>query len=177
MFDVSIPAQVRDSPNVLSPGGRLRKQLPRGPIVFTFHFIGVGNGTGGFKIRTWNRPFWNLGIVLSPEGTCACRLQKGYNCFLLMFYLGREGCLMFQFLPRYANPRMFYPPEGVCLADSEGVQLFYFPFYWCRKRYWGFQNPHLKSAFLKHWNCFIPRREAAEAAPKGSNWVLFPFNR
>ena len=28
-----------------------------GPIVFTFHFIGVGNGTGGFKIRLGTGPF------------------------------------------------------------------------------------------------------------------------
>ena len=24
-------------------------RLPRGPIEYSFHFIGVGNGTGGFK--------------------------------------------------------------------------------------------------------------------------------
>ena len=36
----------RDLENVLSPGGRLRMQLPRGPIEYSFHFIGVGNPTG-----------------------------------------------------------------------------------------------------------------------------------
>ena len=43
--------------SVLSPGGRLRMQLPRGPIEYSFHFIGVGNGTGGFKFTGGNSPF------------------------------------------------------------------------------------------------------------------------
>ena len=33
----------------LSPGGKLRKQLPRGPLDPSFHFIGVGKGVWGFK--------------------------------------------------------------------------------------------------------------------------------
>ena len=27
---------------------------------------------------------------------------------------------MFQNIPRYGIPRMFYPPEGVCAAEPEG---------------------------------------------------------
>ena len=115
--------------NVLSPGGRLRKQLPRGPIVFTFNFIGEENGTVGSKIQFSNPPFWKPSDVLSPGGTLRSRARKGSNCF-------------------------------------------YFTFYWCRKRYWGFQNPHLKSAFLKTWKCFIPRRDSAEQSPKGVQLFL-----
>ena len=37
------------SEQYLSPGGMLRMQLPRGPIEYSFHFIGVGNGIVGFK--------------------------------------------------------------------------------------------------------------------------------
>ena len=48
----------------LSPAGRLREQLPRGPLDPSFHFIGVGNGTGGFKITLLRWPFWNLENVL-----------------------------------------------------------------------------------------------------------------
>ena len=64
--------------NVLSPGGSLRKQLLRGPIVFNSRyipwresalqllrgpivfnlcFIGVRNGTGGFKNTDGESPF------------------------------------------------------------------------------------------------------------------------
>ena len=38
-------------------GGRLRVQLPRGPIEYYFHFIGVGNVTDIFKITTFRRLF------------------------------------------------------------------------------------------------------------------------
>ena len=69
-----------------------------GPIVFTLDFIGVGKGTGGFKIHILHWPFWNLENVLSPGGTLQSRARRWSNCF-------------------------------------------YFRFYWCRKRYWGFQNP------------------------------------
>ena len=39
------------------PEGLCRAEPERGPIVFTLHFIGVGRGTGGFKIRIGNPPF------------------------------------------------------------------------------------------------------------------------
>ena len=40
------------------------RRLPRGPIEYSFHFIGVGNGSRGFKNTNVNKPFWNLEIVL-----------------------------------------------------------------------------------------------------------------
>ena len=46
------------------PEGLCWAEPEGGPIVFTFHFIGVGRGTGGFKIRIGNPPFWNLENVL-----------------------------------------------------------------------------------------------------------------
>ena len=39
------------------PEGLCRAEPERGPIVFTLHFIGVGRGTGGFKISIGNPPF------------------------------------------------------------------------------------------------------------------------
>ena len=71
--------------NVLSPGGSLLGRLWRGPIVFTFHFIGVGNGTGGFKITIFRRPFWKLENVLSPGGSLLSRLLRGPIVFNLCF--------------------------------------------------------------------------------------------
>ena len=35
-----------------------------GPIEYSFHFIGIGNGSRGFKNTSVNRPFWNLENVL-----------------------------------------------------------------------------------------------------------------
>ena len=47
------------------PEGLCGAEPEGGPIVFTFHFIGVGKGTGGFKFWAGNPPFW------SPIGSCA----------------------------------------------------------------------------------------------------------
>ena len=38
--------------NALSPRGRLRMQLPRGSIEYSFHFNGAGNGTDTFNLQT-----------------------------------------------------------------------------------------------------------------------------
>ena len=46
------------------PEGLCGAEPERGPIVFTLHFIGVGRGTGGFKIRIGNPPFWKPADVL-----------------------------------------------------------------------------------------------------------------
>ena len=144
--------------NILSPGGMVRKHLPRGPLDtlsiywcrkrfwgfqiyggweaflkfwkcfiplreaskeapkgsnwYSFHFIGVGNGTGGFKFTDGFLPFWKLENVLSPGGMLRKQLPVG-------------------------------------------VQLILFPFYWCRKRYWGFQIYRRFFAILKTWKCVI----------------------
>ena len=39
------------------PEGLCGKEPEGGPIVFTFHFIGVGRGTRGFNFRGGNLPF------------------------------------------------------------------------------------------------------------------------
>ena len=46
------------------------RRLPRGPIEYSFHFIGIGNGSRGFKNTSVNRPFINVENVLFPEGRC-----------------------------------------------------------------------------------------------------------
>ena len=53
------------------PEGLCGAEPEGGPIVFTFHFIGVGKGTGGFKFCAGNPPFlvsnWEL-LPQSPFG-------------------------------------------------------------------------------------------------------------
>ena len=49
-------------------GARLRMLLPRGPIEYFFHFIGVGNGSEGFKNKNVNRPFEILANMFLLEG-------------------------------------------------------------------------------------------------------------
>ena len=39
------------------PEGLCGAEPEGGPIVFTLDFIGLGKGTGGFKIRIFHRPF------------------------------------------------------------------------------------------------------------------------
>ena len=62
----------------LSPGGRLRMQLPRGPIEYSFHFIGVGNGTEGFTNTGGDRPFWDLeNVFFFHERSLRKQLPRG----------------------------------------------------------------------------------------------------
>ena len=70
--------------------GLWRAESEGGPIVFTFHFIGVGKGTGGFKFWAGNQPFWNLENVLSPEGTLRSRTQRApFDSFhFIVFEIG-----------------------------------------------------------------------------------------
>ena len=97
------------------PEGSCECRLPRGPLEYSFHFIGVGIGSGGFKI-------------------------------LLIIGL-------------FETLKMFYPPEGVCSQTPKGSNWILFPFYWCRKRFSGFQKHDRKRAYLKTWKCFILRGE------------------
>ena len=70
------------------PEGLCRAEPEGGPIVFTFDFIGVGNGTGGFKIRIGNPPFWKPADVLFDgtdglDGPEKCPL----NFFIICGYI------------------------------------------------------------------------------------------
>ena len=51
-------------PMFYPPEGLCGAEPERGLIVFTLHFIGVGRGTGVFKIRIGNPPFGNPADVL-----------------------------------------------------------------------------------------------------------------
>ena len=49
---------------VLIPQRESARRLQRGPIEYSFHFIGIGNCSRGFKNTCVNRPFWKLENVL-----------------------------------------------------------------------------------------------------------------
>ena len=51
------------SSNAYPPEG-VCLQLPRGPIEYSFHFIGIGKGVWGFKNTGEDRPFLNLDFAL-----------------------------------------------------------------------------------------------------------------
>ena len=89
----------------LSPGGSLQTQLPRGPIECSFLFIGVGNGSGGFKKTSVNRPFWNIENVLSPEGRCVAY---------------PKGSILTSFLFNYRLENDFWNLENVLFPDGVG---------------------------------------------------------
>ena len=46
--------------------------LPRGPIEYSFHFIGVANGTDAFSLHAEIRRFEILKMLYPPEGGCEC---------------------------------------------------------------------------------------------------------
>ena len=69
--------------NVLSPR--------KGSNWISFHFIGIDNGTGGFKNTYEDRPFWNPENVLSPEGSL--RKQTPRGPFLFTYFLCGIGRL------------------------------------------------------------------------------------
>ena len=58
-FSISgaVPPLFETPPMFYPPEGLCGAEPERGPIVFTLHFIVVGRGTGGFKIRIGNPPF------------------------------------------------------------------------------------------------------------------------
>ena len=69
------------------PEGLCRAEPEGGPIVFTFHFIGIDNGTGIFNLET----VFAKKIpenVLSPVGTLQSRARRWSNCFYLCFIVG-----------------------------------------------------------------------------------------
>ena len=73
------------------PEGLCGAEPERGPIVFTLHFIGVGRGTGGFKMRPEIGLFENLkmfylmGRVGRTDGEQKCPLK----IFILCGYIDK----------------------------------------------------------------------------------------
>ena len=102
----------------------------------------------GGRIYLWNFSGienWVMKIFYPPKGLCKADTEGGL-IVLLMSYFGL-GNVYWTFnlhavFCLFETPRMFYPPYGGCGSSTQGVQFILFPFYWCWKRYWHFQNHH-----------------------------------
>ena len=136
-----------------------------------------------------------------PRRDSAKQIPKEVQLFLLMSYfvlgnvywtfnLQTVFCLFETF-------KMFYPPKGLCIADTEGGPIVFAYVLFCvRKRILDFQ---FTFGFLSFWDppecfiprrdsekqspkvvqlfylCFIPRRDYAKHSPMGSIWYSFHF--
>ena len=105
-----------------------------------------------------------------PKGLCKADTEGGPIVFTYILFCARKRILEFQFCigyPPFWDPPNVLSPGGTLQSRArKGSNCFYFQFYWCRKRYWGFQNPNFQEAFLEPWKCFIPRRDSAKQIPK-----------
>ena len=67
------------------PEGLCRAEPEGGPIVFTFHFIGVGKGTGGFNFVLVICLFEKSKMFYLPEGLCRAEPEGGPIVFTFDF--------------------------------------------------------------------------------------------
>ena len=143
------------SGNVLSPGGRLLCRLLRGPFVFNLCFIGVGNGTGGFKNTIYSGLFENLKMFYPPEGVCE-RSSRGVQLFLtyVLFPLVKG---VWGFKNTICNPpfwkleNVLSPGGSLRTQLQRGPIVFNLCFISPSEGCLGFQNSYGESAFLKTW--------------------------
>ena len=105
------------------------------------------------------RLFEKSKMFYPPEGLCSAEPERGPIVFTLHFIGVGRGTEGFKF---WAGNPPFWKVENVLSLGGtlqsrarRWSNCFYFRFYWFRKRYWGFQNPHIPSAFLKSRLCFI----------------------
>ena len=141
------------------PRREAAKAAPKGSNWYSFHFIDVGNGSGGFKFTEDNSPFWILENVLSPEGT----LESWAHCGLRIFdtFNLQTEIRLFEFL------KMFYPPKGLCQAESEWGPFDVLSILLrLEKGVWHLQFTHGNSPF-KILKMFYPPRDFAKQYPNG----------
>ena len=96
----------------------------------------------------------------------------GSIVFTYVLFLVREGFRGFQICSSnwpFWSLENVLSPEGRYVVYPVGVQLRLFPFieFWVSKGILDFQNPHIPSAFLKPWKCFIPRRDCESSTVGG----------
>ena len=128
---------------VYPPKGVCFADSHRGPIVFTLHFIGVGRGTQDSK-SYWVYRIFFLRKCFIPRRDSAKQIPKELQLFLLMSYFGLGNVYwtfnLLAFFCLFETPRMFYPPKGLCKADTEGgLIVFTYVLFWVSKRILDFQ--------------------------------------
>ena len=104
------------------PEGLCRAEPEGGPIFFTYVLFWVRKRILDFQFTGGFFPFGDLENVLSPGGTLQSRARKGFNCFYLCFIgvgRGPRGFNLLAVFCLFENPKMFYPPEGLCRAEPE----------------------------------------------------------
>ena len=156
------------------------KQIPKEvQLFFTYVLFRLGNVYWTFKIPTFRRPFWDPPNVLSPEGTAKAETNGvhfdsfHFNCGLRRVF---DTFKITTFRRPFWNLENVLSPGGRLRTQlPRGPIEYIFPFYWCRKRYWHFQNHHFQAAFLKSWKCFIPRRDVCLHTPVGVQLFLLMF--
>ena len=107
-----------------------------------------------------NLEFNTIAMSFIPRRDSTKQIPKEVQLFLLMSYFVLGNVYWtFNLLAVFClfeTPRMFYPPKGLCKADTEGGPIvFYLCLISVRKRILDFQNPHFQAAFLEPPECFI----------------------
>ena len=110
----------------------------------SFHFILFREGC--LTLLIYGRKFAFLKILkmlYPPEGLCWAEPEGGPIVFTLHFIGVGRGTGGFNFSggnPPFWNLENVLSPGGTLLSRArKGSNCFYFTFFWCRKRYWGFQ--------------------------------------
>ena len=121
--------------------------------VFPF-YCGLRKGFWTFGFSGCNPPFSNLENVLSPKRTAIAEL-KVVQLFLLKFY----------------------PPKGLCVAESNGVHMTVFPFYCVWETVFG---PFVSWAVIRLFQIlkmfYLPKGSLPADSSRGSivfTYVLF----
>ena len=90
-----------------------RESAPRGPIEYSFHFIGIGNGSRGFKNTNVNRPFLKLENVLFDGG------GGGHWFFFRYIYKNIPICEKYTHLQNWVY--FIYPFEYTHYFEKMGI--------------------------------------------------------
>ena len=126
------------------PEGLCRADTEGGPIVFYLWIIWLRKGILDFQFVTGKSPFWNIQNVLSPGGTLRRAEPEGGPIVFTFDFIGvgngTGGFKIRIFHRPFWNVAYVLSPGGTLRSRARRwSNCFYFPFYWSRKGYWGFQ--------------------------------------
>ena len=130
-----------------------------------------------FQFTSGFFPFWDLGNVLSPEGTLLCRVPKEVQLFLLMYYCLRKRILDFQFMDNFLpfwDLENVLSPEGTLHSRvPKEVQLFLLMSYFgLGKVYWISKTDRVYRVFLRENVSF----DGMELMGRVGRWSKMSFN-
>ena len=79
------------------PEGLCGVEPEGGPIVFSFHFIGVGKGTEGLNFELVSRLFETSKMFYPPQGLCRAEPEGGPIVFTYVLFWVSKTLEAFQF--------------------------------------------------------------------------------